>query len=103
MKRKEVNRRVTIAKRTMGDLYRIGRYTELPIQLKRKLDLADNELRFRGMGLPKGSADTINVSKTWFYRIMLRISWTEHVTNAEVFSPSSLVDYFKGDWLSMVT
>ena len=44
-------------------------------------DLADNELRFRDMDIPKVSAE--HDQRLWR---MLRISWTEHVTNEEVFN-----------------
>ena len=50
-------------------------------------DLADNELRFRDMDLPKVSTTEHNQRlRTMCYRIMLHISWTEHVTNEEVFN-----------------
>ena len=54
-------------------------------------DLADNELRFRDMDLPKATdlksvQNMIKVFEQWCYRRMLRISWTEHVTNEEVFN-----------------
>ena len=34
----------------------------------------------------KSVQNTINVFERWCYRRMLRISWTEHVTNEEVFN-----------------
>ena len=54
-------------------------------------DLADNELRFRDMDISKvrtehDQQNMINVFERWCYRRMLRISWTEHVTNEEVFN-----------------
>ena len=56
----------------------------------------------------KSVLNVINVFERWCYRRILRISWTEHVTNEEVFNmantkPTSLMDYVRGDWLSMVT
>ena len=50
-------------------------------------DVADNELRFRDMYCIylKSGQNMINVFERWCYRRMLRISWTEHVTN-EVFN-----------------
>ncbi len=57
-----MKRRIAIAKRANGDLRMMWRNRELPIPLKRKLvqlinDLADNELRFRDIDLPKVSAE----------------------------------------------
>ena len=49
-------------------------------------DLADNELRIRDMDIPKVSTEYDLVFERWCYRRMLRISWTEHVTNEEVFN-----------------
>ena len=56
----------------------------------------------------KSVLNVINVFERWCYRKILRISWTEHVTNEEVFNmantkPTSLMDYVRWDWLSMVT
>ena len=48
-------------------------------------DLADNDLQFRDMDLSTVQY-TINVLERWRYQRMLRISWTEHVTNKEVFN-----------------
>ena len=42
-------------------------------------DLADNELRFREMDISK-------VRTEHDQRLLLRISWTEHVSNEEVFN-----------------
>ena len=49
-------------------------------------DLIDNELRFRDMCLPKVSAEHEKrfFFFKWCYRRILRISWSEHVTNEEV-------------------
>ena len=58
---KEVKRRVAIAKRAMGDLHRISRNKVLPNSNSTEEktctvnDLADNELWFRDMDLPKVS------------------------------------------------
>ena len=49
-------------------------------------DLADNELWFRDMDHLKSVQNMIKVFERWCYRRMLRISWTEHVTNEEVFN-----------------
>ena len=49
-------------------------------------DLADNELRFIDMDLLTVVQNMINVFKSWCYRRMLRISWTEHATNEDVFN-----------------
>ena len=56
----------------------------------------------------KSVQNMIKVFERWCYRRMLRISWTEHVTNEEVFNRAihkalSLMDFLRGDWLSMVT
>ena len=56
----------------------------------------------------KSVQNMINVFERWCYRRMLRISWTERVTNevfnmAKIQSPPSLMDYLRGDWFSMVT
>ena len=87
---KEVKRRVAIAKIASGDLHRIWRNIELTIPLKRK--------HFQLMIWPIMSYDSetciylksvqnmINVFERWCYRRMLRISWTEHDTNEEVFN-----------------
>ena len=45
----------------------------------------------------------INVFEIWCYRRMLRISWTEHVTNEEVFYMANTKRSCRGDWTSMVT
>ena len=100
---KEVKRRVATSKRANGDLHSIWRNRELPIPLKRKL--------VQLMIWPIMSYDSetwiclntvqnmINVFERWCYRRMLRISWTEHVTNEEVCktgptqSPPSLIDF----------
>ena len=62
--------------------------TTNPTEEKTRLinDLADNELRFRDMDLRKSVQNMIKVFERWCYRRMLRISWTEHVTNEEVFN-----------------
>ena len=79
-----------VAKRANVDLHRIWRNRELPIPLKRKL--------VQLMIWPimsyssetwiylKSVQNTINVFERWCYKRMLRISWTEHVTNEEVFN-----------------
>ena len=58
---KQVKRRVSVAKRSMGDLHRTWMNKELLIPLKGKLvqlnDLADNELCFRDLDLFKASAE----------------------------------------------
>ena len=80
-----MKRRVAIPKRANGDLHRIWRNRELPIPLKRKL--------FQLMIWPimSYSSETwiylksVQNFERWCYRRMLRISWTEHVTNEEVF------------------
>ena len=87
---KEVKRRVAIAKRASGDLLRIWRNREVSIPLKRKL------VQLMIWSIMSYGSDTwiylmsvqniINVFERWCYRRMLRISWTEHVTNEEVFN-----------------
>ena len=82
---KEVKRRVAIAKRASGDLHRIWRNRELPIPLKRKLV----QLMIYGSETwiyLKSVQNMINVFERWCYQRMLCISWTEHVTNEEVFN-----------------
>ena len=58
---KDVKRRVAIAKKVNGDMHRILRNREPPIPLNRKTctvnDLADNNIRFRDMNLPKVSTE----------------------------------------------
>ncbi len=49
-------------------------------------DLADNELRFRNMYLPKVSTEHDKRFERWCYRIMLYFSLAEHVTNEDVFN-----------------
>ena len=54
------------------------------------------------------TGDTRGPSERWCYRRMLRISWTEHVTNEEVFNranakPTLIDGLLRDDWLSMVT
>ena len=87
---KEVKRRVAIAKRASGDLHRIRRNRELPIPLKRKLvQLMIWPIMSYGSETwiyLKSVQNMINVFERWCYRRMLRISWTEHVTNEEVFN-----------------
>ena len=109
---KEVKRRVAIAKRASGDLHRMWRNRELPIPPKRKLvQLMIWPIMSYGSETwiyLKSVQNMINVFERWCYRRMLRISWTEHVTNEEVFnrlaqSPLSLMKFSRGDWLSMVT
>ena len=82
--------RVAIGKRASGDMHRIWRNRELRIPLKRK--------RVQLMFWPimsygsetwiylKSVQNMIKVFERWCYRRMLRISWTEHVTNEEVFN-----------------
>ena len=86
----EVMRRVAIAKRASGDLHSIWRNRELPIPLKRKLV---QSMIWPIMSYGSGTwiylklvQNMINVFERWCYRIMLRISWTEHVANEEVFN-----------------
>ena len=90
---KEVKMRVAIAKRASGDLYRIWRNRELPIPLKRKLvQLMIWPIMSYGSETwiyLKSVQNMINVFERWCYRGMLRISWTEHVTNEEVFNRSN--------------
>ena len=86
----EVRRRVAIAKRANGDLHRIWRNRELPIPLTRKL------VQLTIWSIMSYVSETwiylmsvqnmVKVVERWCYRRMLRISWTEHVTNDEVFS-----------------
>ena len=87
---KAVKRRVAIAKRASGDLHRIWRNRELPIPLKRKLvQLMIWPIMSYGSETwiyLKSVQNMINVFERWCYRRMLRISWTEHVTNEEVFN-----------------
>ena len=87
---KEVKRRVAIAKRASGDLHRIWRNRELPIPLKRKLvQLMIWPIMSYGSETwiyLKSVQNMINVFERWCYPRMLRISWTEHVTNDEVFN-----------------
>ena len=81
---KEVKRRIAIAKRASGDLHMIWRNRELPIPLKIKL--------VQLMIWPIMSYG----SETWIYlksvqnmiKVFERwcISWTEHVTNEEMFN-----------------
>ena len=87
---KEVKRRVAIAKRASGDLHRIWRNREIPIPLKKKLvQLMIWPIMSYGSETwiyLKSVHNMINVFERWCYRRMLRISWTEHVTNDEVFN-----------------
>ena len=87
---KEVKRRVAIAKRASGDLHRIWRNREIPIPLKKKLvQLMIWPIMSYGSETwiyLKSVQNMINVFERWCYRRMLRISWTEHVTNEEVFN-----------------
>ena len=87
---KEVKRRIAIAKRASGNLHRIWRNRELPIPLKRKLvQLMIWPIMSYGSETwiyLKSVQNMIKVFERWCYRIMLRISWTEHVTNEEVFN-----------------
>ena len=62
-------------------------------QLERATNLTEektctvNDLRFRDMDLYlKSVQNMIKVFERWCYRRMLRISWTEHATNEEVFN-----------------
>ena len=88
---KEVKRRIAIAKRASGDLHRIWRNGELPITLKRKLvQLMIWQIISYGSSEKwiylKSVQNMIKVFDRWYYRRMLCISWTEHVTNEEVFN-----------------
>ena len=87
---KEVKRRMAIAKRASGDLHRIWRNRELPIPLKRKLvQLTIWPIMSYGSETwiyLKSVQNMIKVFERWCYRRMLRISWTEHITNEEVFN-----------------
>ena len=106
---KGVKRRIAIAKRASGDLHRIWRNRELPIPLKRKIvQLMLWPIMSYGSETwiyIKSVQNMIKVFERWCYRRMLRISWTEHVTNEEVFKHKahSLMDFLSGDWLSIVT
>ena len=53
----------------------------------------------------KSVQNMTNVFERWRYRRMLCISWTEHVTNEEVFNRvNTKIALLDGrDWLSMVT
>ena len=86
----EVKRRIAIAKRASGDLHRIWRNKELPIPLKRKpVQLLIWPIMSYGSetcSYLKSVQNMINVFERWWNRRMLRISWTEHVTNEEVFT-----------------
>ena len=86
----EVKRRISIAKRARGDLHRIWRNRELPIPLKRKLvQLMIWPIMSYGSETwiyLKSVQNMIKVFERWCYRRMLRISWTEHVTNEDVFN-----------------
>ena len=85
--------RVAIAKRASGDLHRIWRNRELRNPLKRKLvQLMIWPTMSYGSETwiyLKSVQNMINVFERWCYRRMLRISWTEHVTNEEVFNRAS--------------
>ena len=83
---KEVKRRVAISKIASGDLRRIWRNRELPIPLKRKC-VQLMIWPIMNYGSETWSVQNmIKVFERWCYRRMLRISWTEHVTNEEVFN-----------------
>ena len=99
---KEVNRRVAVAKRAMGDLHMIWRDKKLSIPLKRKLVPLICPIMSYGS---ETLQNMINVFERLCSRRMLRISRTEHLTNEEVFNrsntkPPSLMDSLRSDWLS---
>ena len=85
----EVQRRVAIAKRASGDLHMIWMNRELSIPLKRQLvQLMIWPIMSNGSGTwiyQNSVQNVIDVFDRWCYRRMLCISWTEHVTNEEVF------------------
>ena len=87
---KEVKRRIAISKRASGDLPRIWRNRELPNPLKRKLvQLMIWPIMSYGSETWIYLMSVQNMTKVverWCYRRMLRISWTEHVTNEDVFN-----------------
>ena len=90
---KEVKWRVAIAKRASGDLHMILRNRELPIPLKRKrVQFMISSIMSYGSETwiyLKSVQNMINVFERWCYRRMLRISWTEYVTNEEVFNSAN--------------
>ena len=89
----EVKRKVAIAKRANGHLNRIWRNRELPISLKRTLvQLMIWPIMSYGSETwiyLKSVQKMINVFERWCYRRMLRIAWTEHVTNEGVFNKAN--------------
>ena len=80
----------SLSKRASGDLHRIWRNIELPIPLKRKLvQLMNWPIMSYGSETwiyLKSVQNMINVFERWCYRRMMCISWTEHVTNEEIFN-----------------
>ena len=74
----------------LWDASRIWRNREIPIPLKKKLvQLMIWPIMSYGSETwiyLKSVQNMINVFERWCYRRMLRISWTEHVTNEEVFN-----------------
>ena len=74
----------------MATCTRYGGSRELPIPLKRKLvQLMIWPIMSYGSETRiylKSVQNMINVFERWCYRRMLRISWTEHATNEEVFN-----------------
>jgi hypothetical protein len=86
---KEIRRRITLAKSAAGKLGDIWKGKSIPLDLKRSLmEMMIWSIMSYGSETWIYNKDVLRkilTFETWCYRRILRISWTERVTNEEVY------------------
>ena len=86
--KKDINARIAMAKQSMTQLNNIWKDRSIPISLKYKLlkSLVWPKMLYgcETWTMKKADEKKVEAAEMWFYRRLLRVSWTERKTNESV-------------------